>query len=715
VRILVLALLAMVVSGCPLPTNVRYRCEADGTCALKDQVCGPDRYCHPPSDLEDDGGLKLDGGPCVKRDVTAECAAAECGFVFDGCEPIDCQRDCPAPQECGVDRPNRCALPRLCTAEGWCWENPLPQGYDLNAATRLDGRHAWFVGEARTILFWDGERSTLQHNPAPPTASFEDVFAFSTSEAYVVGSQGVILHFDGTRWEREQANSQPMATLRAVYAFGDGGALAGGNGGLLLSRRAALEPNIRWAVENLGTTEDVRDVFVDAEGRTLVLTRRNQLFTRGPQGWEPYERVGVLSETYAGTQWHGGLLVAGWGNNGQTMAWLAPDAGRDGGNWEGLDAGFVVLELQPGDGGLFLIGQNGQFGFYEDDGDFIRFNTNLNIPLTGISHTGHTLLAAGQNGVMATVNLDSTTPSTAVTLRSSAVVRRGQNFNAVCGTSPTALYALGMNETGGGPRWYERNESANGVEWKMREFALGGTNGLYGCFAEPDRAWFTGDDTKFINLVATQPVYSDFTGAFGGTYVSAWGARGVAGYYFVRTNSNELTFSDSGVSGDFQARPVNSPSDLRAVWGLGSDDIVTVGTSGTVSKYDGATWTNATLGADDLLSLHGVRLSDNSRRYVASGANGTVATFDSLGDVLQVIDPAAELHEAFVAPSGVAYVGGLASDGGGVLFQQNVPGGAWTEVPLATPREVNGIFGLVANSKAPLWLVGPRGMILRKD
>ncbi|MFT3712456.1 MAG: hypothetical protein QM817_32825 [Archangium sp.] len=712
-RVLVLALLAMVVSGCQLPTNVRYRCEADGTCALSGQVCGPDRYCHPPTDLEDDGGLKLDGGPCVKRDVTMECAAAECGFVFDGCDYVDCQRDCPAPQECGVDRPNRCAMPRLCTSEGWCWENPLPQGYDLNAATRLDARHAWFVGEARTILFWDGERSALQHNPAPGNTSLEDVFAYSASEVYAVGSQGVMLHFDGTQWEREQANSQPMATLRSVFAFGDGGALAGGNGGLLLSRRAQLEPSIRWAVENLGTNEDVRDIFSDPDGHPLVLTRRGQLYTRGPQGWEVYDRAAVMTETYAGTPWFGGVLVAGYGNNGVSMAWLAPDAGRDGGNWEPIDGGFVVQELQPGDGGLFLIGQNGQFGFYDDAG-ILRLNTNLNLPLTGISHTGHTLLIAGQSGLMGTANLDSTNPATAVTIRSSAIPRRGQNFNAVCGTSPTQLFAMGMNETGGGPRWYERTEGANGIEWKMREFGLGGTNALYGCFAESDRQWFLGDDTKYILLAGGQPTYSDFTGNFGGVYVSAWGARG-AGYWFVRTNSRDLTLSDSGVSGDFEGRSVSSNSDLRAVWGLGGDDIMTVGVSGTVSRFDGMNWTNRTLGTEDLNALHGVRMGTGARRFVASGSNGAVATFDSLGDVAAIIDPAVELHEAFVAPSGVAYVGGLAADGGGVLFQQNVPGGAWTEVPLASPREVTGIFGLVANSKAPLWLVGPRGMILRKD
>lgn len=716
VRTLLLTVLTVLVLGCPLPTNVRYRCETDGTCALKGQVCGPDRFCHPPGDLQDDGGLMLDGGPCVRRDVTAECAAAECGFVNDGCDFVDCARDCPAPQECGVERANRCAFPRLCTAEGWCWENPLPQGHTLNAGWRVDTRHAWFVGEARTILFWDGERSSLQHNPAPPITNLLAVQGSSPTEVYAVGSQGVILHFNGTQWEREQPNSTNTTPLRTVLALGDGGALAGGNGGLLLTRRAQLEPNIRWTVENLGTTEDVRDIFLDRDGRALVLTRRNQLYARGAQGWEPYLSVDVLTESYAGSTLGGELLIAGYGPNGVSAVTLVDAGPEDGGSlWSSIDAGFVVLDLAPADGGVFLIGQN-QYGWLDADGGVLRAGLNgFNQPMTGISHQGHTVLLAGYSGFMATFNLDSTNPMTALTLRSSPFQRNGSNFNAVCGTSPTHFFAVGGNETGGGPRWYERNELANGIEWRMREFPLGGTNAFHGCFAETDRAWFLGDDSKFTLLTSGQPSYNDFTGNFGGVYVSGWGARNV-GYYFVRTSSDQLTVSDSGVGGSFEGRGVGiNNANLRAVWGLSGDAIMTVGENGNVSRYDGTNWTQSSLGTEDLNSLHGIRLPSGGPRYVASGANGTIATLDELGDVVSSVDPNVQLHEAFVTPTGIGWVGGLAVDGGGVVFRQAAQGAPWVEVPLSSPREVNGIFGFTTATGETVWLVGHRGMILRKD
>ncbi len=72
----------LVLLGCPLPNNVLYRCEANGSCAISGQTCGKDGYCHPKADA---------GGECVPRDVPALCAAVECGFVDDGCgKQYDC-------------------------------------------------------------------------------------------------------------------------------------------------------------------------------------------------------------------------------------------------------------------------------------------------------------------------------------------------------------------------------------------------------------------------------------------------------------------------------------------------------------------------------------------------------------------------------------------------------------------------------------------------
>ena len=63
--------LGVVLAACPLPSNVRYRCEPNGTCAQADHRCAADGYCY--------------AGACTPRDTAAECAQVECGLVADGC------------------------------------------------------------------------------------------------------------------------------------------------------------------------------------------------------------------------------------------------------------------------------------------------------------------------------------------------------------------------------------------------------------------------------------------------------------------------------------------------------------------------------------------------------------------------------------------------------------------------------------------------------
>lgn len=131
--------------------------------------------------------------------------------------------------------------PLVCSAAGVCWENPLPQGQNLNAAwgsagsqmwavgdggtiLRSDGEQwngvasgvvnrllgvwaagpttAWAVGEGPTLLRWNG--LTWQRDPQLPMRLFDQLFAvWGVHEAsvFVVGTYGTILHWNGTSWQ----------------------------------------------------------------------------------------------------------------------------------------------------------------------------------------------------------------------------------------------------------------------------------------------------------------------------------------------------------------------------------------------------------------------------------------------------------------------------------------------------------------------------------
>jgi hypothetical protein len=44
----------------------------------------------------------------------------------------------------------------VCSADGWCWQNPLPQGNPLHSIWGASAADVFAVGEAGTILRYDG-------------------------------------------------------------------------------------------------------------------------------------------------------------------------------------------------------------------------------------------------------------------------------------------------------------------------------------------------------------------------------------------------------------------------------------------------------------------------------------------------------------------------------------------------------------------------------
>jgi hypothetical protein len=48
----------------------------------------------------------------------------------------------------------------VCSADNWCWRNPLPQGNWLGAIWGSGASDVWAVGGLGTILHWDGSAWT---------------------------------------------------------------------------------------------------------------------------------------------------------------------------------------------------------------------------------------------------------------------------------------------------------------------------------------------------------------------------------------------------------------------------------------------------------------------------------------------------------------------------------------------------------------------------
>ena len=494
--------LGLALAACPLPSNVRYRCESDGTCAQADHRCAADGYCY--------------SGECTPRDTEAECAQVECGLVSDGCGGFaDCAKWCPEGLECGVTEKNLCGAPRVCTPAGWCWENPLPQGATLYGAWRADERHMWFVGELGTVLVFDGEKSSLETLPLDAPATFYGVHGTSRTDLYVVGSDGLIFHFDGTAWTKEGLGSGVPSTLRAVVALPDGRAVAVGEGGRVVFREPASPADRRWRDSTSGTTEDLMDVVALPDGGmlaaslngTLLMQRADQLsWSRAPAMRVPFSYSQLSGCGTHALAVHQGRVFAGGTPGPSGLVQLEDDGG-----WTvATDAGsFDVYDVFGTDDELWTAGRLvGRVSEGAADPNLPPPpNTPTNGPASlpwraGVLLRPGEALVGGRLGAMAVAR-----PAAGqLLMRSKGSVR---DVNAVCGYGPGALYGASTVEApslgcGGGncrPRVLERIEAPAGAYWRVNDgMQLGGTVELLACYAYgPDRVWLMGNDSKYFS------------------------------------------------------------------------------------------------------------------------------------------------------------------------------------------------------------------------
>jgi hypothetical protein len=90
-----------------------------------------------------------------------------------------------------------------CSFGGWCWVQPDPQGNRLNAGYSLGADDAWFVGEAGSVVHWDGKSARAVASAGKTSDAYRDVWAAAPNDVWVVGAgkEGALVHhFDGVAW-----------------------------------------------------------------------------------------------------------------------------------------------------------------------------------------------------------------------------------------------------------------------------------------------------------------------------------------------------------------------------------------------------------------------------------------------------------------------------------------------------------------------------------
>jgi hypothetical protein len=565
-----------------------------------------------------------------------------------------------------------------CSADGWCWALPDPQGNDLLAAWANSRTDVWLVGVHGTVLHHDGQR--WGNATVPTTVALRGVWASGPTDVWAVGDDGVVLRFDGRNWTKPElmlgADGGAFSTdLNAIYGTGPNDVWIVGAGGTIVhwdgasfsnpASKTTSKLNAVWA-------ESKADVWAVGEAGTVVYfdgvewalqTSSTTAALNAVHGTGDRDvwAVGATIVHYDGTRWSDARAGAQTTTLWEVVA-EAPDSvwvfGDGGGVWHrevgsvdaGVDAGVIWQKRSSGTdsslqgvarletGKLLSVGMLGTLIYWDGAGRTLLTRGSARNRLA-ISGSGSTNVWAVGDEI---VRFDGTKWFEQKTETARALF-------GVKSTGPAETWAVG---TGGAIlRWDDKSPSgttvATGTSVWLRSIWTDGTG----------KGWVVGAAGNLFELgdgtltKATSGTTNDLTDVWAASASAVWavGARGTIVRY------DGMAWA--------AVTPSVSTAALRGVWGSAANDVWVVGTEGTILHYDGTTWSVA---ADaEEYSLNDVWGSAADDVY-AVGSGGTILHFD---------------------------------------------GSAWAAQNSGTGIPLNGVWGAGRND---VWVVGENGTILRK-
>jgi photosystem II stability/assembly factor-like uncharacterized protein len=230
-----------------------------------------------------------------------------------------------------------CALflfSRYALSQDWFWQNPLPQGNDLNDVHALDALTAIAAGDHASIVqTTDGGATWFQVlTNADPEADFQSVYFLNGQNGWIAGSGGVVLKTvnGGLSWAVSEVPGMP--DIRSVFFVSSLKGWMAGSSGIL---EVTTDGGGEWRPAESGTEKDLHEVFfVDpyfgwAVGDSSAILHSND----GGQTWSPQTAplVSDLSSVHF---------------TGRDRGWIAGTGGTllytaDGGlNWISIPASF---------------------------------------------------------------------------------------------------------------------------------------------------------------------------------------------------------------------------------------------------------------------------------------------------------------------------------------------------------------------------------------
>jgi hypothetical protein len=526
------------------------------------------------------------------------------------------------------------ATPTFCN-DGWCWISPLPQGEPLHGISGTARDDVWSVGEAGTILHWDGGQWSLANQTNGP--ALYGVFARTRDDAWAVGDGGVILRWNGAGWAGVPSGT--TTTLRSVWASACNNAWALGDtailhwdgvrwsGGVGPTSASAVAPRAIW-----GSAAD--DVWVfDATGvwhydgsvwslvkppnlepletiRIWGTARDDVWFVGGYFGNYSYSPSHIV-EHWDGTSWTdrsppgSDYAVFDIGGTGRDDVWVSTpnDVWRwDGAAWSSLfhpmvpsDVSFysnsTVASSMPMWGAsacdLWFVGTRGDVGHW-DGADLVtwpRFNGYLGPVSVWASGPDDAWTIGGDGDPQLAGHWDGTKWTWQAV--AACPYQGGVPRSSLWGTGTTNVW------TACGPiaHW-------DGASWAAAYHPPASMTAVFG--SAPNDVWFVGDGGNILHYdgASWQNTSSGTMQRLNAVWARASGDAWAAGNggTILHWDGTRWSPSTSGVS-----------DSLLGAWGFSATDIWVVGSAGTALHWDGSAWRRTASGTtQDLLRVAGL-------------------------------------------------------------------------------------------------------------
>lgn len=353
----------------------------------------------------------------------ADCAfyGANCGTVISlSGTKLECG-ECAGEDSCGgAGVKNECGHP-ICN-DGFCWENPMPQGDTLNAVFALDKNNIW-AGGGSTILYnngvswsvlgiqlrsggditaiWASDKdsawaaatdgsllfgangrfdcSTEAGYYSPVKWPLYGIWGAGASNVWAVGERG-ILHYDGAAWKVEVNGSD---VYRTIFGWDESNIVAAGKDVIAIYNGTA------WRKDSFHL--DVSAIWGDSPYDFWVAGKADTGYTQLLHWVNSSWKLEFTFEFSAESISIGGYSpesVYFFVSNGAVYRWngvlIEPYS---------VSTVYPVLSASASGGMLFVAGGNGLMGQY--DGKFWSFN------LTGLQGRIEALFANGESDVWA--------------------------------------------------------------------------------------------------------------------------------------------------------------------------------------------------------------------------------------------------------------------------------------------------------------------------